>query len=298
MNLQQLRYVVAVADHGTMTTAAQCLHVSQPALSRAIRELEQELQTVLFERIGRNVTLAANAEPVVIAARRVLAAVDDVVRAAESASTPPLVLCTTASVAALFADRVMPILADQLIDRHIRILHADGPDEIERLVITNQAELGAIDRLPHSDLSATTFGEEEVVLLSPPNTELPDPVPFAALDGLRLVMPAIGTARRREADEFFTAAGITPIVALETEDRSTWTSAVLANIGSVLWYATNARDAKRSGARIRSFAPPIYRRLYLVHRPQQLSPAASTILELVGELEAAAQKPRRTATRS
>jgi DNA-binding transcriptional LysR family regulator len=287
MNLQQLRYVIAVADEGTMTSAAQRLHVSQPALSRAIRELEQELQTVLFERVGRNVRLAENAEPVVIAARRVLAAVDDVARAAESTSTPPLVLCTTASVAALFADRVMPILADQMIDRHIRILHADGPDEVEHLVMTNQAELGAIDRVPRSGLSATTFGEEEVVLLSPPDTELPDPVPFGALDRLRLVMPATGTARRREADEFFTAAGITPMVALETEDRSTWASAVLANIGSVLWYATNARDAERSGARIRSFAPPMYRQLYLVHRPQQLSSAATTILRLAGELEAA-----------
>src|SRR5436190_17142897 len=203
MNLQQLRYVIAVADHGTMTSAAQHLHVSQPALSRAIRELEQELQMVLFERIGRNVTLASNAEPVVTAARRVLAALDDVVRAAEPASTPPLVLCTTASVAALFADRVLPILADQMIDRHIRILHAEGPDEAEHLVTTGQAELGAMDRVPGSGLRATTFGEEEVVLLSPPDSELPDPVPFGALDRLRLVMPATGTARRREADEFF-----------------------------------------------------------------------------------------------
>src|SRR3954451_15610250 len=148
MNLQQLRYVVAVAEHRTMTAAAQRLHVSQPALSRAVRELEQELETVLFERTGRNVTLAANAEPVVTAARRVLAALDDVVRAAESASPPPLVLCTTASVAALFADRVLPILADQMVDRLIRILHAEGPDEVEHLVMTNQAELGAMDRLP------------------------------------------------------------------------------------------------------------------------------------------------------
>ena len=289
MNLQQLRYVVAVADHGTMTTAARRLHVSQPALSRAIRELEQELRTVLFERVGRNVTLAADAEPVVIAARRVLAALDDVVRAAECTSTPPLVLCTTASVAALFADRVMPILADQLVDRHIRILNADGPDEVERLVLTNQAELGAIDRLPRLGLSATTFGEEEVVLLSPRETELPDAVSFGELDRLRLVMPATGTARRREVDESFAAAGIAPVVALETEDRSTWTSAVLANLGSVLWYATNARDAERSGARIQSFTPPIYRQLYLVHRQQQLSPAASTILDLVADLEAAVQ---------
>lgn len=45
MNIQQLRYVVATAEHGSMTAAAATLYVAQPALSRAIRLLERELRT-------------------------------------------------------------------------------------------------------------------------------------------------------------------------------------------------------------------------------------------------------------
>ena len=44
MNIQQLRYVVATAERGSMTAAAAALFVAQPALSRAVRQLERELE--------------------------------------------------------------------------------------------------------------------------------------------------------------------------------------------------------------------------------------------------------------
>src|SRR3954463_9629798 len=76
MNLRQLRYVVATADHGTMTAAAQALFVAQPALSRAIRELERELGIELFARAGRGVALTESGEQIVRYARDALQAVD------------------------------------------------------------------------------------------------------------------------------------------------------------------------------------------------------------------------------
>jgi DNA-binding transcriptional LysR family regulator len=281
MNLQQLRYFVAVADDGTMTGAAARLHVSQPALSRAVRDLEEELQLRLFERIGRNVVLSPHAVPVLEAARRTLAAIDDVTRAAECAADGPLVLCTTSSIAALFAERLMPAVVGRVHGRHIRLVHADGPDEIEDVVLRGGAELGIVDLAPCSALASVKLCEEEVVLVSPPAMELPDPLSIAALDGLRLVLPTTGSPRRRQCDEFFAAAEVTPTVVLETDDRSTWTSAVLNSVGSVLWYATNAYDATRRGARVHRFEPAMIRSLYVVHRPEDLSPGAVAFLEAV-----------------
>src|SRR6185437_2679753 len=86
MNLRQLRYVVATADHGTMTAAAQALFVAQPALSRAIRELERELGVELFARAGRGVVLTDAGEQIVRYARDALQAVD----AIESYSSAPV----------------------------------------------------------------------------------------------------------------------------------------------------------------------------------------------------------------
>ena len=50
MELRTLRYLVAIADAGTITAAANKIHISQPALSRQMQELERELGTKLFNR--------------------------------------------------------------------------------------------------------------------------------------------------------------------------------------------------------------------------------------------------------
>jgi DNA-binding transcriptional LysR family regulator len=56
-NVRLLRYILAVADAGTFTAAAEVLHASQPALSQQIRKLEGELGFTLFQRGTRHVTL-------------------------------------------------------------------------------------------------------------------------------------------------------------------------------------------------------------------------------------------------
>ena len=50
MTLQQLRYVVMVAETGTITEAANKLYISQPSLTNAIHELEKEMNLVIFHR--------------------------------------------------------------------------------------------------------------------------------------------------------------------------------------------------------------------------------------------------------
>ncbi|MFS0726110.1 LysR family transcriptional regulator [Paenibacillus sp. 1P07SE] len=58
MTLQQLRYVIEVANRGSMNEAAKRLFISQPSLSNAIRELEQNLGITIFERSNKGITLS------------------------------------------------------------------------------------------------------------------------------------------------------------------------------------------------------------------------------------------------
>ena len=56
MTLQQLKYVVTVAETGTITNAAKKLYISQPSLTNAIHELEKEMNIVIFQQGYRPVT--------------------------------------------------------------------------------------------------------------------------------------------------------------------------------------------------------------------------------------------------
>lgn len=72
MTLQQLRYITAVADRGTISEAAKELFVAQPSLTSAIRELENELNITIFNRTNKGVTLTAEGEEFLGYARQVL----------------------------------------------------------------------------------------------------------------------------------------------------------------------------------------------------------------------------------
>jgi len=72
MTLVQLRHLIALADTGSFTRAAEIAHVTQPALSRSIRALEAELGAVLVDRIGRQAELTAAGRDTCALARRLV----------------------------------------------------------------------------------------------------------------------------------------------------------------------------------------------------------------------------------
>ena len=73
MTLQQLKYVLMVAETGTITEAANNLYISQPSLTNAIHELEKEMNIVIFNRTNKGITLSKEGEDFLGYARQVLA---------------------------------------------------------------------------------------------------------------------------------------------------------------------------------------------------------------------------------
>lgn len=72
MTLQQLKYVIAVTESGTITEAANNLYISQPSLTNAIHELEKEMNIVIFNRSNKGISLSKEGDDFLGYARQVL----------------------------------------------------------------------------------------------------------------------------------------------------------------------------------------------------------------------------------
>ncbi len=113
MNLQDLRYLVAVADHRHFGRAAEACGVSQPTLSGQIRKLEDELGVTLLERTNKRVALTPVGSQILLHAQRALAEakqMQDVARAACDPLTGPLRL----GVIPTLAPYLMPLILKPL----------------------------------------------------------------------------------------------------------------------------------------------------------------------------------------
>src|SRR5580704_13347399 len=86
MEIQQLRYVIALARERSFRRAAESVHVTQPTLSQQIQKLERELNTRLFERSPRHVKLTSPGESFLVHAKMVLETLDKAVGEVKSRS--------------------------------------------------------------------------------------------------------------------------------------------------------------------------------------------------------------------
>lgn len=111
MELRTLRYFVAVAESGSVSAAARVVRVTQPALSRQVRQLEQELRLDLFDRGPGRLMLTAAGRQFLPTARDVLRRADDAMASAESLAAGRLARLTIAAPTTTFTDVIAPFLA-------------------------------------------------------------------------------------------------------------------------------------------------------------------------------------------
>ena len=124
MTLVQLRHLVALAESGSFSRSAEACFVTQPALSRSIRGLEDELGQALFDRVGRRAELTAFGAEVLARARRVLDEADEL-RAcgprAKDAALGRLCLGMASGPAALLATPLLLQVAQRHPGLHVEL---------------------------------------------------------------------------------------------------------------------------------------------------------------------------------
>jgi DNA-binding transcriptional LysR family regulator len=261
VHLRELRYFVAVAQRLHFTRAAEDLYVSQPALSKQIRALEEQLRTPLFVRDRRTVALTPAGEALLPAARATLAAwaqaeQDLALAAAHQRAT--LVVGISTSLGRGLLPAVRARLARVAPEVTLRIRQVPWDDPTGGLTNTGADRSdAAFVWLPLPDPDGYAWDE---VVTEPRLVALPATHPLADHDELAftelldepfLALPATSAALRDFWLAIDARGGRSPIIGAEIATTDETIEALTAGLGVCLIAAGNAALIARDGIAIR-----------------------------------------------
>ncbi|MCB9794663.1 MAG: LysR family transcriptional regulator [Alphaproteobacteria bacterium] len=288
--LRQLEYVIAVADTGQFIAAARHCAVSQPALSKQVREVEELLGVTLFERTRPHVTLTREGEEVVRRARLTLSQVRELVQVARASRGEPHGVLRMGVIPTV-APYGLPGLLVKLRRRYPALRMVI--EELQTEVLLEQLRSGDIDlgllarSFDDQGLTGPDLVEEPFVLVAPADHRLSAPRPILAqeLVGESLLLMQDGHCLRDQAIEVCAAAGATQEATITAASVSTLVRMVEGGLGATLLPASAlvAEVLPGHGLIARPFTgSPPGRTLTLQWRAT--SPYASWFLELGGLL--------------
>lgn len=156
MDLRTLGYFLAVVDTGSVSAAADVVHVTQPAISRQLRQLETELGITLFDRTGGRLQLSAAGRQFVPHARDVLRRAEAARSAARSFAAGRLDRLSIAAPTTTLTDVIAPFLATLGPDDPMPTVFESDPREAYA-ALRQGADLAIVTERPQSSLAATAL---------------------------------------------------------------------------------------------------------------------------------------------
>jgi len=144
---RQLAYLVAVAEHGSVTAAANALYTSQPGISSAIAQLEDQFGLQFFIRHhAKGVSLTPAGQSFVAAARNLLAHAEELNQHASALSQSlhgNLVLGCFTTIAPIFLPRLLAAMRDEYPDIAVQ-LHEGDTEQLQHALLNGQVELALL----------------------------------------------------------------------------------------------------------------------------------------------------------
>jgi DNA-binding transcriptional LysR family regulator len=296
MDVRQLRYFEAVARHRHFTRAADELHVAQSALSHQIRGLEAELGAQLLQRTTRAVALTDAGELVLGRARAVLSEMSAL--QGEIDEMRGLMRGHLTVGAHLFGGELdIPAILSKFTRTYPGIeitLREGSARQMVRMLDEGSLDVTfALESVVPSDIERLELSSEELAAAMSPRHALAGrtPLKIARLQGHPLIAFHRGSSTRDVVDGAFAEAGVSPRIALESNDFALVRSLVAGGVGVALLPRS---FLERPGPRIsfRSLSPALRMTVALWwRRGRRLSPAAQAFVEFT-----AAQRARRAGT--
>ena len=252
MTLQQLRYLVEVAQRGyNVSDAAEALFTSQPGVSKQIKQLENDLGITIFERMGKRLIGVTEAGAQVLAhAQRILAEADNLKRYVDDythGERGALVIATTHTQARY----ALPEAVSHFRDRYPEVtlsLHQGMPDQFAEWLVRGDVDLAiATEALKDAaGVVALPCRHWHHALVVPKGHPLlaKAQVGLADLAAYPIVTYVRGVAGRIRIDSVFERAGLSPRIVLDALDADVIKTYVGVGMGVGI-IAEHAFDAQR-----------------------------------------------------
>ncbi|MFI9615164.1 LysR substrate-binding domain-containing protein [Streptomyces sp. NPDC052023] len=289
MELRHLQHFVAVAEDQHFTRAAERLLVSQSGLSASIRALERELQTPLFVRTTRRVTLTPAGRALLGEAERILAQVrsaHEAVAAVQGVLRGMLALGTEQCIAGVNVARLLAAFRHRHPDVEICLRQAGSGALLEEVAA------GRLDLAFAVRTAEDTDQLRSVALTREPMTVLCHPTHRLAAAGAAVTPQELGSevfvdfhpdwGPRRATDAVFARAGVRRTVDLEVNDVHSLLDLLDENLGiAVVPHHFRHKRPSLTALPLKGTDEAAYETVALLPPPEATSPAARALMDLL-----------------
>lgn len=232
---RQLRFFNAVARHLSFAKAAETLHVSAPAVTMQIKELEAEIGMPLFERQGRKVSLTTTGEYMLVYSRKMLALLKD---AEDAAARLQRIETGTLTIGLVGTTTYfIPALLNKFLKEHEGIevkLMVGNRRELVQWLQNSEVDIAVMGKAPDElPTRAEPFAANPLVFVASPEHALAGETGLRAED-LRqqvFIVREPGSGTRSAMESFFTQAKWQPCYSMELQSNDAIKQAVMANLG-------------------------------------------------------------------
>ncbi|MDF2642451.1 MAG: regulatory protein LysR [Pseudomonas sp.] len=293
MDLANLNAFIAIAETGSFSGAGERLFLTQPAISKRIAGLEQQLNVRLFDRIGREVSLTEAGRALLPRAYQILNVLDDTRRALTNLTGEVTGRLTLATSHHIGLHRLPPVLREftrayPAVALDIQFLDSEvAYDEI----LHGRAELAVITLAPdpHPLVRPVSVWDDPLDFVAAPEHPLTNSGPMQLQDivGYPAVFPGGNTFTHHIVSGLCEAQGLKPNIAMSTNYMET--IKMMVSIG-LAWSVLPRTMLDEQVARIPLPGVQLQRQLgYILHTERTLSNAAKAFMRL---LDAQAQASR------
>ena len=287
MELRSLHYFVRIAELGSITRASAHLQIAQPALTRQVQRLEDELDTPLFTRANRGVRLTEAGQKLLENAQRILRDVErtgDEIRAHKAHPSGKIILGVTPTQCPVVVPELFARMRRHYPMVELKVVHA-GMVRLEEFLIDGRVDLALLSDVSRSRLIVSTrLAEEEMVLVTRPGARPPGVVSAEELSRTPLIL---GDGLRAAMDVLLAGRGIELQVDTELNDHETIRLMVQQGVGaSILPHSSVFRECARGLAEAhRITAHGVLRTLALgVAATRSTSSAREAVAEIVRQV--------------